>query len=185
MLKRTRRPDDNVYMPIIVDFPTRIAIVAKAAVPAPASSASAAAPGSCSVPDSEARIDRLVLPTYTEAMKQRHKAGVVDVAVYLQPNGSIEKALVTHSSGDALLDAATYAAAMQTTYTPEVRGCTYLAGSYDFRARYRAYPSSGPASTPTGPPAFAPLPEKTFGPVPYASDAALASPVPASSPKPH
>jgi TonB family protein len=158
------------------------------AVSAPAvATAAPVSSSSCTVPDSEARIDHLSAPIYTEAMKDRHKAGIVDVDVQLLPNGSIAKAVVVKSSGDELLDAATYQAAISTTYIPEVRGCTYLAGSYIFRARYRVAPSAEKA-TPiaAGPPAFAPIPMKSFGPVPYAPGAieAAASPAPSASPVP-
>jgi len=161
------------------------------AVSAPAPAFATAAPsssGSCTVPDSEARIDHLAAPLYTEAMKQRHKAGIVDVDVELLPNGAIAKAVVVKSSGDDLLDAATYQAAITTTYIPEVRGCTYLAGSYIFRARYRVAPSTGAPAVPiaAGPPAFSPIPVKSFGPVPYAPGAlgAAVSPAPSAPPAP-
>ena len=136
--------------------------------------AAASAPGSCTTPDGPARIDRLVTPAYTEAMKDRHVAGVVDVSVDVAANGAVSRALITQTSGDDLLDAATYAAAVATTYAPAVRGCTDLAGSTVYRARFRAYPMT-PAGAATGganlgPPAFPPLPERTFGPVRYASD---------------
>ena len=149
------------------------------AITAPAQSST------CTVADSASRIDHLSQPVYSEAMKARHKAGIVDVTVSLEPNGTISRAVVTQSSGDELLDAATYAAATATTYVPEVRGCTYLAGSYIFRARYRALPSTGPTNAPAGPPAFAPAPVRTFGPVPYASGAASARPVSSVSPSAH
>jgi TonB family protein len=165
-------------------------IIVAVSAPAPAFATAAPIPsGSCTVPDSEARIDHLAAPLYTEAMKQRHKAGTVDVDVELLPNGAIAKAVVVKSSGDDLLDAATYQAAITTTYIPEVRGCTYLAGSYIFRARYRVAPSSGTAPAvpiAAGPPAFPPIPVKSFGPVPYAPGAigAAASPAPITSPSP-
>ena len=164
-------------MPIIIAVSAPRVVATAAPIPS----------GSCTVTDSEPRIDRLSAPVYTEAMKERHKAGVVDVDVSLLPNGSIAKAVVVKSSGDDLLDAATYQAAMATTYLPEVRGCTYLAGSYIFRARYRVAPSAGSGAAtpvPAGPPAFAPIPVKSFGPVPYATGTAADSPapVPAASP---
>jgi TonB family protein len=158
------------------------------AVSAPAvATAAPVSSSSCTQPDSEARIDHLSAPIYTEAMKDRHKAGVVDVDVELLPNGSIAKAVVVKSSGDELLDAATYDAAISTTYVPAIRGCTYLAGSYIFRARYRVAPSAAKAvPIVAGPPAFSPIPVKSFGPVPYAPGAleAAASPAPTSSPSP-
>jgi TonB family protein len=159
------------------------------AVSAPATVATVApvSNSSCTEPDSEARIDHLSAPIYTEAMKDRHKAGVVDVDVELLPNGAISKAVVVKSSGDDLLDAATYQAAISTTYVPAVRGCTYLAGSYIFRARYRVAPSAAKGvPVAEGRPAFSPIPVKSFGPVPYAPGAleAAASPAPSAPPSP-
>jgi len=126
--------------------------------------ASSSAAETCSVPDGAPRITKLVPPIYSDAMRAEHRAGVVDVAVYLESNGTVAKAVVTRSSGDALLDGATYAAAIASTYAPEVKNCTYLAGSYVFRARYKADPvASGarptaPPNSPDDPPPFAPQP---------------------------
>jgi TonB family protein len=115
---------------------------------AAATAAPAAAASSCTVPDSEPHIVKLVPPLYSEAMRERGKTGIVDVTVSLNPDGGIAKAVVTRSAGDDLLDAATYTAATATTYAPEVKGCRYLAGSYIFRARYRAAPALPVASAP-------------------------------------
>jgi TonB family protein len=159
------------------------------AVSAPAAATAAPVSSSCTEPDSEARIEHLTAPIYTEAMKERHKGGIVDVDVELLPNGTIAKAVVVKSSGDELLDAATYQAAISTTYVPAVHGCTYMAGSYIFRARYRVAPSAPKApAVPivAGPPAFAPAPVPSFGPVPYAPGAieAAATPAPSAPPSP-
>jgi TonB family protein len=155
--------------------------------PVPAASAAAAA-DSCSVSDSDPRIDRLVAPVYTEAMHERNKAGVVDVSIDLRPDGTIAKATITLSSGDALLDGATYNAALATTYRPAVRNCQYIAGSYIFRARYRSAPTA-PAggdghAEPDTPGPFAPAaPLAAPTPAPGTAKGA-APPAPAPSPAP-
>jgi TonB family protein len=180
--------------------------------PVPAASAAAAA-DSCSVSDSDPRIDRLVAPVYTEAMHERNKAGVVDVSIDLRPDGTIAKATITLSSGDALLDGATYNAALATTYRPAVRNCQYIAGSYIFRARYRSAPTApaggdghaepdtpgpfapaAPLAAPTpapgtakgaAPPAPAPSPAASPAPAPSPAPAApVPTPAPSAPPSP-
>jgi hypothetical protein len=142
----------------------------------PFASTSAAAASSCSVPDGVPRIVKLVPPLFTEAMRSRHKAGIVDVTVSLDSNGTVVRAVVSRSAGDALLDGATYAAAIASTYAPEVKGCRYLTGDYVFRARYRADPTAAsghPAvqSAPTEAPPFPPQPQATPAPLTLPADA--------------
>ena len=140
----------------------------------PVPAAVAADQSSCSVPDSEPRITKLVPPQYSDAMRAAHKAGLVDVSVYLESDGSVSKAVVTRTSGNAMLDGATYAAAIASTYAPEVRGCTYLAGSYVFRARYKADPVASNAH-PTPPPSIADE-RPPFAPIPAGTPAAVTIP---------
>jgi TonB family protein len=153
------------------------------AVPASASAASE----SCSVPDGAPRITRLVPPIYSEAIRAEHRAGVVDVTVYLESDGTVAKAVVSRSSGDALLDGATYAAAIASTYAPEVKNCTYLAGSYVFRARYKADPVASdahpatPPNVPAEPPPFPPQPAAPAAlPLPLDSDDVITTYSPSS-----
>jgi TonB family protein len=146
--------------------------------------ATASASGTCTVPDSDPKVARLVAPVLSEAMRARNKAGVVDVSVFLGSDGSIAKAVVSRSSGDDLLDAATYAAATATTYEPEVKNCAYLSGTYIFRARFRAEPraATGAPAAATEPPPFAPQTPPT--PVASLPPPAAPSPGPAPSPAP-
>jgi TonB family protein len=121
--------------------------------PIPAASAAPAA-SACSVPDSDPKIKELQPPRYSAAMRERNKAGIVDVTIALRADGSIEKAEITRRSGDDLLDDATLTAALATTYLPQVKNCTFVAGSYIFRARFRSAPQTAGAPLPDGPAAF-------------------------------
>ena len=123
--------------------------------PIPAASAAPAAPTACTVPDSDPKIKELQPPRYSAAMRERNKAGIVDVTISLRADGSIEKAEITRHAGDELLDEATLTAALATSYVPQVKNWTFVAGSYIFRARFRSAPqTAGAPPLPDGPAAF-------------------------------
>jgi Gram-negative bacterial TonB protein C-terminal len=84
-----------------------------------------------------------------------HKSGIVDIKVYLAPDGSVAKAVIVRSSGDVFLDGATYDAAVATTYAAEIQDCEAVSGGYIYRTRYNAEatPDPSPPATPSPAPA--------------------------------
>jgi TonB family protein len=121
-------------------------------------------PYATNCPSTPASVSVLVRPTSAQKYLQaNHKSGIVDVKVYLARDGSVTKAVIVRSSGDAFLDGATYDAAVATTYTPEERDCEAVAGAYIYRAKYNA----GPAPSDSPEPALTPAPTPT--PVPTAA----------------
>jgi TonB family protein len=78
-----------------------------------------------------------------------HKSGIVDVKVYITHDGSVLKAVIVRSSGDAFLDGATYDAAVATVYVAEIRDCESVGGAYIYRARYNADPAPEASPSPT------------------------------------
>jgi TonB family protein len=106
---------------------------------------------SCARPNVPARVIRLVRPAGAERyIEINHKAGTVDVKVYLGRDGSVERAAIIYSSGDTFLDGATYDAAVATRYASEIRGCEAVSGAYIYRTKYNL-----------GPPPRSPAPQGT------------------------
>jgi TonB family protein len=104
-----------------------------AGAPSPALSAKA----SCAAPNVPARVIRLVRPVGADRyIEINHKAGTVDVKVYLARDGSVERAAIVYSSGDTFLDGATYDAAVATRYAAEIRSCQPVSGAYIYRTKY-------------------------------------------------
>ncbi len=58
--------------------------------------------------------------------------GTAKVAVALTPSGSVSAASIYRSTGDMMLDRAALRAARMSTYSPEVRDCTPVGGTYLF-----------------------------------------------------
>ena len=142
----------------MIDQPAATASPAAASTESPSPVASAAA---CDVPNARPRVLQLVKPTYTRYMEENHKAGVVDVLVYIDDHGIVVKAEIYHSAGDVYLDGATYDAAVATKYAPEIKNCVPVAGKYIYRTRYSATPLATPSASPT-----APLPAASAEPTP-------------------
>jgi TonB family protein len=105
---------------------------------------------SCTVPSAPARVLRLVQPAGTQKyLADSHKSGIVDVKVYITHDGSVLKAVIVRSSGDAFLDGATYDAAVATVYVAEIRDCESVGGAYIYRARYNTDPAPEASPSPT------------------------------------
>jgi TonB family protein len=119
-------------------------------------------PYATACPNAPASVTVLVRPTSAQKyLQENHKSGIVDVKVYLARDGSVTKAVIVRSSGDAFLDGATYDAAVATTYAPEERDCESVAGAYIYRAKYNAGPASSDAAAPALTPAPTPTPVPT------------------------
>ncbi len=146
--------------------------------PSPAPSATAA----CAAPAAPPRVITLVRPIGAERyIEINRKGGTVDVKVYLARDGSVEKAVIVHSSGDAFLDGATYDAAVATTYAAEIRDCETVSGAYIYRTKYNSQP------TPEGSPAPAPptpMGHALLTPAPLRTAPATPSPTPVATTEP-
>ena len=149
-------------------------------------------PAACAVPNAPPHAINVVRPVGAEKyIEANHKSGVVDIKVFLAPDGTVTKAVVYHSSGDTFLDGATYDAAIATAYAPEIRNCQAIAGAYIYRTKYNIQ-SSGPAAGPSpAPPPVQPSaapvslpPPPTPGPSlpPYAAPKMVATMVPTMIP---
>jgi len=129
-----------------------IAAGAPAPLPTPAPTVTVA----CAKPNAPAHVLTLVRPVGAEQyLSEHHKAGVVDVKVYLSADGTVSKAVIVRSSGDPYLDGATYDAAVATTYVAEIRDCLAVSGAYIYRTRYSNAPVPPP---PTAAPTSIPPP---------------------------
>jgi len=129
-----------------------IAAGAPAPLPTPAPTVTV----SCAKPNAPAHVLTLVRPVGAEQyLSEHHKAGVVDVKVYLSADGTVSKAVIVRSSGDPYLDGATYDAAVATTYVAEIRDCLAVSGAYIYRTRYSNAPVPPP---PTAAPTSIPPP---------------------------
>jgi TonB family protein len=161
-------------------------IFADAPTPAPSATAS------CAAPNVPPRVITLVRPIGAERyIEINRKGGTVDVKVYLARDGSVEKAVIVHSSGDAFLDGATYDAAVATTYAAEIRDCEGVSGAYIYRTKYNSEPvpqaSATPAtsSAPTpGPAAPTPMAHALLTPAPLRTAPATPAPTPVPTPQP-
>jgi TonB family protein len=92
----------------------------------------------CAEPNLDARTVRKVSPDYPEAAQAIGAVGTVEIKVSLSATGAVEDASVYHTSGFKVLDAAGLLAAKQSTYTPEIKDCQPVAGSYIFVAEFAA-----------------------------------------------
>ena len=96
---------------------------------------------SCARPNAPPRIVHLVRPIGARPyLETYHKPGIVDVQITLDETGAVTKALIVHSSGDPILDGASYDAATATTYAPEIRDCEAVSGAYIYRVKYNQPP---------------------------------------------
>ena len=145
--------------------------------PSPGPSPSPGPVSTCAVPTAPPHVLTLVRPVGAEQyLSEHHRSGVVDIKVYLAADGTVSKAVIVHSSGDAYLDGATYDAAVATTYRPEIRDCLAVSGAYIYRTRY----SDVPAASPTPAPAPSPTPRPT--PTPTPKPAAVVTNLPTTVP---
>jgi TonB family protein len=109
---------------------------ASAVTPAAAQALNPAASASCSTPDVPASTTYAALAETPAIATQYQLTGTTLVKVELEPNGSIRDASVAKSSGAPILDMAAVAAAKASTFSPEIRDCAPVAGSYLFQVDF-------------------------------------------------
>jgi TonB family protein len=73
------------------------------------------------------------------------------VAVWVAPDGSVEKAKIYRSSGDLLFDEASVRAARRSTYKPKVLDCKPVEGIVYFRTSLTGGYPPEPGDKPTPP----------------------------------
>jgi TonB family protein len=135
----------------------------------------------CAVSNAPPHVLTLVRPVGAEQyLSEHHRSGVVDVKVYLAADGTVSKAVIARSSGDAYLDGATYDAAVATTYAPEIRDCQAVSGAYIYRTRYSDAPSGSPSPSPS--PSLTPAPAPTPIPTPRPAPVSVVTNVPTTFP---
>lgn len=84
----------------------------------------------------------ILMPVMPEFPPSLHPAGpfTVEATVLVGPDGSVESATISHSSGYSAVDAAVIKAARTSTYSPKVVDCKPVEGRYLFRADVKPGP---------------------------------------------
>ena len=115
-----------------------VAIVpfASAVTPAAAQTLNPAVSASCTAPDVPAGTTYAALAETPAMAAQYQLSGTTLVRVDLESNGSIRAASVEKSSGAPFLDMAAVQAAKASTFSPEIRDCAPVAGSYIFQVDF-------------------------------------------------
>jgi TonB family protein len=85
---------------------------------------------SCGAPDRSASIVRSATPEMPAFAKLAGASGTVGVRVDLMPDGSLEDATISQSSGNAALDDEALRVARESEYAPALQGCRAVPGSY-------------------------------------------------------
>lgn len=88
----------------------------------------------CTVPNAPAAVTNAAMPEIPRTAAPLR--GFVNVLVTIAPTGTVSKAVVDHSSGDARVDAAVLKAATTSTYSPARKKCEPVGGSYIFHAEF-------------------------------------------------
>jgi len=78
-------------------------------------------------------------PEFPDAARDKvHGLAQTAILVQINANGTLRRASVVKSSGIADLDYAALIAADNSTYSPEIRNCRHVQGSYYFRVTFSA-----------------------------------------------
>jgi protein TonB len=115
---------------------TRVSLVIAAAFSATAPGDASTKPAACTAPNVSASIARAITPNYPDIAQWQGAGGTVVVRVDLSETGKLLSASVARSSGSPILDMAAVQTAKQMTYTPELRSCEPVAGSYTVDVEY-------------------------------------------------
>jgi len=75
-------------------------------------------------------------PDISAEARRASSAGVAQIHVTLDANGSVVDASVASSSGNAGLDQTALSLAKASTYSPAVSGCKKIASTYTYRVRF-------------------------------------------------
>ncbi len=97
--------------------------------------------GSAATPvcDMPASVADQAQPYFPDAARDKvHGLAQTAILVQINANGTLRRASVVKSSGIADLDYAALIAADKSTYSPEIRNCRPVQGSYYFRATFSA-----------------------------------------------
>jgi TonB family protein len=90
----------------------------------------------CGIPDKDVTVAKEVTPAYPDSAKDLGLGFVVVlVDVTVEPDGSVERAIITQSSHNMAIDVAALKAARQSTYSPKIVGCQAITSTFIFRAR--------------------------------------------------
>jgi protein TonB len=90
----------------------------------------------CPVPNADPVAVNAVQADYPDIARQQGAEGTAQIQVTLDASGSVTKAVVYKSTGNASLDQAAIAAAKASKYTPEIVNCVKTGGNYLFRADF-------------------------------------------------
>lgn len=91
----------------------------------------------CAVPDMPALVLRAAMPDIPLAAQASGISGIVDVLVSLDATGRVVDATIEKSDHPAL-NAASVAAARNSTYQPALHDCKPVASTYSFRVEFNA-----------------------------------------------
>jgi TonB family protein len=104
-------------------------LVTGAAIPIPSATAS-------TCPTTQVEVIKAARPDYPLELGRNTPPFVVEVAVTVNPDGSIKGTKMWQSSGYPAADAATVKAARETTYSPKMVNCKPVEGAWLFRADF-------------------------------------------------
>jgi len=84
----------------------------------------------CSIPDKDVAVAEAATPAYPASAAD---LGIGPVIVYVQvtvnPDGSVDRAIITQSSHNSAIDQATLRAARASSYSPKIVGCSAATGT--------------------------------------------------------
>jgi TonB family protein len=114
-------------------FSPALAFAPAQSVSTPALTGLAVVPAACANPNVEALVTKPAQPQMPHGLKA---GGSAIVAVTIAPNGSVTRASVWESSGNAQIDRSVLDAARHSKYSPKLVDCKPVAGRYLFRASF-------------------------------------------------
>ncbi|MEO6990100.1 MAG: TonB family protein, partial [Candidatus Baltobacteraceae bacterium] len=91
----------------------------------------------CARPNLPAAMTNPVQPRYSDITIEQDVAGRALVRVTLADDGEVVDAVIYRSSGFRAIDEPAFKAALNSTYSPSVRSCRKIGGSYLFEAQFR------------------------------------------------
>lgn len=107
--------------------------VAATAAPAPT-----ATKASCANPNADATATQKVTPDMPEIARQMGATGTAQIKVTLDANGNVTAVSVFRSTNNKALDQAAMQAAQQSKYSPEIRDCQKVGGSYLYTVTFES-----------------------------------------------
>ncbi len=104
-------------------------------------SSALAAPGptnnaSCGLRNADAAINTMVPAEWPQIALDQGAQGTALVRIDLRENGTVRNAAIFSSTGNELLDKAAQSASLKQKYSPEVRDCLNVTGTYLVRVDF-------------------------------------------------